>query len=417
MQLLRYFLLFLPALAGAQQAYDVTWLHAGKTVHGTFRTPGGPGPFATIILNPGSGANDRHGTIAMIGPTVACLYPDLLGDTLRPYRQLAEALVDSGFAVLRYDKLEYTYTSPGALGAISFAKLWLPVASAINYVKTRPDVDTSRIVLLGHSEGSSIIPFIAQSRDDVSALISLAGPRTPFDSLYAYQIVHFTQLCGGNLAAAQAEAAATLAYFNVIRTNTWNAATPPRFGVPASAWYDYVRATDSVAIRYNAVDLPTLFIGLGNDLNVPPSELVRFQDEITIGADFYSLPGLNHYLTPNDNPNVSQVLTDTIVYWLRQQGFYTVGTRPEPGGDFALEVYPNPFTTRLELAWPGEVEPPTVLTLYNAGGQAVFARNLPADGRGMLTLELPDLPPGLYTLEALSPRGRAVTRLVKVSRR
>jgi hypothetical protein len=79
--------------------------------------------------------------------------------TLRPYKQLSEALVDSGFAVLRYDKLEYTYT-PAQLGTITFHKLWLPVESAINYVKTRTDVDTNCITLLGHSEGSLLIPIL-----------------------------------------------------------------------------------------------------------------------------------------------------------------------------------------------------------------------------------------------------------------
>jgi dienelactone hydrolase len=133
----------------AQQSFEITFNHDGKNVLGTFTKPNGTGRFPTIIINPGSGANDRNGTIAMEGGNVACLYPDLLGDTLRPYKDLSDALVDSGYAVLRYDKLEYSY--PTSLGAITFHKLWLPVESAINYVKTRTDVDTSKIILIGNS--------------------------------------------------------------------------------------------------------------------------------------------------------------------------------------------------------------------------------------------------------------------------
>lgn len=171
---------------------------------GTFSTPAGLGPYATVIIAPGSGPSDRDGTLPMFGVNIACLYPQLLGDTLRYYKELGEALVDSGYAVLRYDKLEYSY--PTGFGNITFEKLWLPVNSAIDYVKTRPDVDPDRIVLLGHSEGSSLIPHIAKDRDDIRALISVGGPRTPFDSLFAFQLVDFAQRCNRNVPLAQTQA-------------------------------------------------------------------------------------------------------------------------------------------------------------------------------------------------------------------
>src|SRR5204863_8574539 len=127
----------------------------------------------------------------------------------------------------------------------------------------RADVDTNNIILIGHSEGSSLIPFIARGRSDIKALISIAGARTPFDSLLAYQLVNIAQSCGGSVAQAQAQANQVLSYFNIISSNTWNGSTPALFGVPASAWYDYVRATDSVAANYNIDNLPTLFTGMG----------------------------------------------------------------------------------------------------------------------------------------------------------
>ncbi|HXR80520.1 MAG TPA: hypothetical protein VN763_06360, partial [Saprospiraceae bacterium] len=92
----------------SQQSYPITFTHDGKTVNGTFTTPDGPGKFPTIIINPGSGPNDRDGTLLLEGGNVECLYPELNGETLKPYKELAAALVDSGFAVLRYDKLEFT---------------------------------------------------------------------------------------------------------------------------------------------------------------------------------------------------------------------------------------------------------------------------------------------------------------------
>jgi hypothetical protein len=262
-----FLLLILTTIAVAQQSYNITFVHDGKTVYGTFTVPNGTGKFITIIICPGSGAIDRDGTIPYTSGNIACLYPDLYGDTLRVYKELSDALVNSGYGVLRYDKLEYSY--PTTLGTITFHKLWLPVESAINYVKTRNDVDTNKIILIGHSEGSSLIPFIAKGRKDVKALISIAGARTPFDSIFAWQLNNLVQLlrpCGATSTDslnAKVQADQILSYFNIIRTNTWNGSTPTAFGVPAKAWYDYIRATDSVAINYNLDNLPTLFTGMG----------------------------------------------------------------------------------------------------------------------------------------------------------
>src|SRR5690606_29101624 len=106
--------------------------------------------------NPGTGANDRNGTIPMQGGNIACLYPGLVGQTLTPYKDLSEALSDSGYAVLTYDKVEYTYPNPSP---ITFRKLWLPVESAIQYLKTRADIAPG-VILMGHSEGGTLIPYL-----------------------------------------------------------------------------------------------------------------------------------------------------------------------------------------------------------------------------------------------------------------
>jgi len=404
-------LLLLTYTTKAQQSYNINFQHDGKTVHGTFTTPAGNGPFATIIIAPGSGPNDRDGTIPMLGANVACLYPGLLNDTLRPYKELSHALADSGYAVLRYDKLEYSY--PTSLGTITFHKLWLPVESAINYIKTRNDVDTNQIILIGHSEGSSLIPYIAKGRSDVKALISIAGSRTPFDSILAYQLVNIAQTCGGDVPTAQAQASQILSYYNTIRTNTWNASTPPIFGVPASVWYDYVRATDSVAINYNIDNLPTLFLGLALDINVPPAELVRFQNEVTITNDFWSIPGLIHYMTPNNDPHVSEALTDTIVYWLRQHNL-TTAIKSVDLESASVNISPNPFTdvffVNLNKKQTGNV----AIRVWNSVGQpAYFRQEMKTAGKSIIQIDLKEMPTGIYFVELSFDGVTTTKRIVK----
>jgi|GEM_PF-4650999 pimeloyl-ACP methyl ester carboxylesterase len=310
----------LPVMAGNTIA--VTFTHDGLSLSGRLETPAqGNGPFPLIILAPGSGANDKNATLPMQGSNIVCLYPNLLGDTLHPYRDLSKALSDSGYAVFTYDKVEYTYPNPGV---ITFHKLWMPVESALTYLKTRSEVDVNQIILLGHSEGSGIIPYITQQHPEVKALISLAGPITPFDSLLAYQINYITQTCNGDTAMARVQGEQILQYYGNVRTGNFNGLTPPLFGVSAAVWSDYVKVFDSVAYRYNAVQKPTLFIGLEKDFNVPiATELTRFRQQITTGADFYELPGLNHYLCTNNDPAFSQMMSDTIIHWLRKSGIVT----------------------------------------------------------------------------------------------
>lgn len=407
-KLFALFLLCIAYSAQAQQSFNITFPHDGKTVYGTFTVPAGTGKFPTIIIAPGSGANDRNGTLPMVGGNVSCLYPALLNDTLRPYRQLADSLVAGGFAVLRYDKLEYTY--PTNLGAVTFHKLWLPVESALTYVKTRNDVDTNRLILIGHSEGSSLIPHIAKSRDDIRALISIGGPRTPFDSILAYQLVYFAQTCGGNVALAQSQSNQILAYYNAIRTGNWNGSTPALFGVPAAAWSDYLEAIDSVAANYRANDVPTLFVGMDLDVNVPPAEINRFENEVP-EADFYRLPGLIHYMTPLNNPNVSKVLTDTILYWLREHNLVTAApsvSKPE----LQVNIFPNPFTDAVSIHMPPGFSGRFNCTVRNALGQICFNRAYKQPGDA-IQIDLHTLSRGVYFIEIESAEGSACKRIVR----
>lgn len=406
-----FLLCFLCITASAQQSHDITFSHDGLTVYGTFTTPNGSGRFPTIIINPGSGANDRDGTIVMAGGNYACLYPELNNNTLRTYKELSNALVDSGYAVLRYDKLEYTY--PSSLGQITFHKLWLPVESAINYVKTRNDVDTTQIVLIGHSEGSSLIPFIAKGRKDVKALISIAGARTPFDSILAYQIVNIAKTCGGSVSDAQEQARQILYYFSLVRKKEWDGSTPDLFGISPSVWYDYFVATDSVAANYNSCNLPVLFTGMGLDINVPPAELIRFQNDVSVTHDFWSIPGTVHYMTPSNIPHISTVLTDTVLYWLRRNNIVT-SVNENLSDEDGVQMYPNPCSSSLSISIQKQYTGEVSVMIKNILGQQVFTwcRNDPFDV-SLKVCDVSGLPKGVYLLYVVAGGKQTVRKIIK----
>jgi hypothetical protein len=390
----------------AKQSLSVTFTHEGLILNGRLQLPDGNGPFQVIIINPGTGANDRDGTLQMVGANVACLYPGLNNQTLTPYKGLSEALSDSGYAVFTYDKVEYTYPS---VAGVTFSKLWLPVASAIKFLKTRNDIDTSNIVILGHSEGSTLAPYIARTEPSVVALISVGGPRKPLDSLIAYQVLNITYTCSPQDSnAAKTQASQILTYFADVRAGN-TTGLPPFSGLSASVWADYIKVADSVAINYNLAGRRTLFVGLGDDINVPvATEFPRFQAEVSINSaypDFYTVPGVNHYLTNASDPATSEVLTDTIVYWLRKNVWpVSVKTASVKHEDFRFLLQDEKLVID---ATDDRIE---AIAVYDASGKKLISHS---PGATRFELDIASYIPGLYFVHA---SGRKRSQLYKLSK-
>jgi pimeloyl-ACP methyl ester carboxylesterase len=140
---------------------DVEYDNADKSIRfgATYTYPKTGGPFATIILITGSGAQDRDETI--------------LGH--KPFAVLADYLTKRGYAVLRIDDRGMGKTTGSMINATSadFAK---DVEAAIAYVKARPETDKNKIGLTGHSEGGVIAPMVASVNKDIDFIILSGAP-------------------------------------------------------------------------------------------------------------------------------------------------------------------------------------------------------------------------------------------------
>jgi pimeloyl-ACP methyl ester carboxylesterase len=134
---------------------------AGVTLAGTLTLPKGPGLFPAVLLIAGSGPQDRDESLA----------------NHRPFLLLADALTRKGFAVLRYDKRGIGQ-STGNLDAATTMDLASDAQAALAFLKSRKEIDGSRIGLLGHSEGAIIAPYLASHSKDISWLVLLAAPAT-----------------------------------------------------------------------------------------------------------------------------------------------------------------------------------------------------------------------------------------------
>ncbi|MFN0123848.1 MAG: alpha/beta hydrolase family protein [Blastocatellia bacterium] len=156
------------AKGGAAKAPGVTWKaedvkFSGANVQlaGTFLVPRGEAGkrFPTLIIVGDGEPATRDGLRAGEG-------------THYLYRDLAQHLADKGIAVLRYD-----HRCVGASDCrqpYSFAEYQQDCEQALKYTRSRPDVDASRIFMLGHGEGGFLAAVIA-SYDETVAEVKLAG--------------------------------------------------------------------------------------------------------------------------------------------------------------------------------------------------------------------------------------------------
>ncbi|MGL5706114.1 MAG: alpha/beta hydrolase family protein [Tannerellaceae bacterium] len=134
--------------------------HDGINLAGTFTYPKTGTNFPVVVLLSGSGPQDRDEA--------------LMGH--RPFLVLADYLTRNGIAVLRFDD-RGVGKSQGVYDKAGVNDLANDADAAIQYLKTRKEVNPKKIGIIGHSLGSSIafIESAGRNKNDVAFVVSMAG--------------------------------------------------------------------------------------------------------------------------------------------------------------------------------------------------------------------------------------------------
>lgn len=150
-----------PQLPYPYDTEEITFQNIAATIAlaGTLTLPKNTSGFPVVILISGSGPQNRN--------------EELMGH--KPFLVLADYLTRNGIGVLRYDDRGIGQ-SEGIFETATTADFATDVESAIAYLKTRKDIDTTKIGLVGHSEGGIIAGMVAATSADVNFIVSLAGP-------------------------------------------------------------------------------------------------------------------------------------------------------------------------------------------------------------------------------------------------
>jgi pimeloyl-ACP methyl ester carboxylesterase len=143
-------------------------------ISGTLTIPGNKNTSAVVLIIAGSGPTDRD-----------CNSP--MGIRTNAYKMLAAGLADNGISSVRFDKrgIGKSQSAMKSEADIKFETYINDVVKWISFLKA--DKRFSRIILLGHSEGS-LIGIIAAENSSISAFISIAGVGRSADKVIQEQL-------------------------------------------------------------------------------------------------------------------------------------------------------------------------------------------------------------------------------------
>jgi len=149
------------------------------------------GTFPGVLLITGSGAEDMNetgGYIRIDNKTGEKIYPST------PFFQIAEYLSERGFATLRYDKrgigTNHTILDSNVWGNLTINDLEQDGNKALAVLTQQPEVDNSRITVLGHSEGTVIGPRVAiDNPDKVKNIVLMGAVAQNMSEILYFQVV------------------------------------------------------------------------------------------------------------------------------------------------------------------------------------------------------------------------------------
>jgi alpha-beta hydrolase superfamily lysophospholipase len=237
-------------------------------------------PVPGVVFLSGSGAHDADETI---GPN-------------KPFRDIARGLADHGIATLRFDKRTNVIRDPSQLAHIQLKDEYYDDAvAALAQLRAIPGVDPKRVFVLGHSEGASVAPHVAQLDPAVRGAVLMAPAVRPLDELVIDQSRFGAKLTG----RTDEEIAQTVEEleqrFAAIRDAT-QTDTPPFMGAPPEYWRE-VLALDVPAMVAGA-KMPILVVQ--GDADIQVRKVADFEAlQKKVGTDggrvtYRNFAGLNH---------------------------------------------------------------------------------------------------------------------------
>jgi pimeloyl-ACP methyl ester carboxylesterase len=293
----------------------------GFVLAGTLSKPAETAPSAArraaVVLLGGSGPADR----------------DELAFGIPVLGQVADAIADAGFIVLRYDKRGIGQ-SGGRAESASLADYAEDVRAAVKMLSDRKDVDPKRIAVVGHSEGGAVA-LIAASKDKRIAAVALlaASGVTGADLILAQQQHALDRM---KLSPEERQAKIDLQkriHEAVLTGKGWDQVPPELRRSVDTPEFQSILSNDPAKVMAE-VRQPVLIVQGALDTQVAPSNADRLESlarkrKNQPAVEVARIPGVNHLLVPATtgeveeyvnlkDKHVSPAVTEPIVAWLKK---------------------------------------------------------------------------------------------------
>ncbi len=204
--------------------------------------------------------------------------------------------------------------------------------AAVALLAGRPEVQTSRILVLGHSLGGMLAPRIAEGDNQIAGIIIMAGSTRPFGQIVVEQIKYLASLSGpvGDGAKAQIGAAEKFAQ-DYDSPSLRLGDTVSMMGIPLPAAYVLDLRSYDPAATAARLTIPILVLQGESDYQVTRKDLEGWEKALAghKNVTIKSYAGLCHLFIPAGSPpspadydkpsHVAKATLDDIANWVAGQ--------------------------------------------------------------------------------------------------
>ena len=305
---------------------EVTFVNEkeGNTLAGTLTIPEGDGPFPAMVLVSGSGQQNRD--------------EELMNH--RPFWVIADYCARHGIAVLRYDDRGIG-GSEGEVKNATSMDFSYDAEAAFDYLRNHKEINSSKVGILGHSEGGIINFMVSARRPEVAFLVSLAGPSVNGIEMLKEQQAAILRASGMSEEAIQFSGNANAQMFDIIEASSsreeadsllrqllkgWGyneELTEQTVGQMASTWMYYFLKYDPTAAIVKT-NCPALLLNGSKDLQVIASQNLPGYEKIIAehgktNLTLRELPDLNHLFqhcetgSPNEYFEIEETISPEVL--------------------------------------------------------------------------------------------------------
>jgi dienelactone hydrolase len=294
------------------QERDITVGTDQWELDGKFTYPSGKGPFPAVVLVHGPGPNDLDEAIY----------------ATRIFADIAEGLASRGIAVLRYDKRTNVYGQEMSKIAFTLREETIDDAvRAIALARRQPEVDPSRVFVLGHSLGGYATPRIARQDGKLAGAILLAGNARHIEDIGLAQTEFMLKAKGGATPDEQKRLDLLKTEVAKVKSLAPGKDNPPTLMALPTAYFLDLKGYDPAAEAHRLA-IPMLVLQGERDFQVTMEDFGLWKTGLAGAKDitFHSYAALNDLFIAGEGPpspleyrkaaNVAPEVIEDIAVWI-----------------------------------------------------------------------------------------------------